>query len=97
MGTIFVSLNHGPCMTRPAIIDLNPVELNYYPFMISLVKCNGICNVLDDFFTTMCVQSGTKDADVKVFNMIAKINEAKILVQHISCDCNCKFGSTTYI
>ena len=24
------------------LIDLNPAELNYYPFMISLDKCNGI-------------------------------------------------------
>ena len=33
-------------MVRPTLIDLNPVELKYYPFMISLDKCNGICNVL---------------------------------------------------
>ena len=28
-------------MIRPALIDLNPVELKYYPFMISLNKNNG--------------------------------------------------------
>ena len=28
--------------------------------------------------------------------MIARINEAKILVNHISCDCKCKFDSTTF-
>ena len=28
--------------------------------------------------------------------MIAKINEAKTLVKYISCDCKCKFDSTTY-
>ena len=28
--------------------------------------------------------------------MIAKINEAKKLVKYISCDCKCKFDSTTY-
>ena len=33
-------------MVRPTGIDLNPVELNYYPFMISLDKCSGSCNVL---------------------------------------------------
>ena len=27
---------------------------------------------------------------------MTRINEAKILVRHISCDCKCKFSSTTY-
>ena len=33
-------------MVRPNLIDLNPIELKYYPFMISLGKCNGSCKVL---------------------------------------------------
>ena len=33
-------------MARPTIIDMNPVELKYYPFMISLNKCTRSCNVL---------------------------------------------------
>ena len=39
-------LNDEPCMARPTLIDMNPNELKYYPFMISLNKCNGSCNVL---------------------------------------------------
>ena len=31
-------LNVEACMVRPTIIDMNPVELKYYPFMISLNK-----------------------------------------------------------
>ena len=38
-------------MTRPTVINLNSVKFNYYVFMISLDKCNGICNnAIDDFF-----------------------------------------------
>ena len=33
-------------MVRPNLIDINPVELKYYPFMISLNKCTGSCNVV---------------------------------------------------
>ena len=33
-------------MLRPTVIDLNPVELKYYPFMISVDKYSGSCNVL---------------------------------------------------
>ena len=29
-------LNDEPCMVRPILIAMNPVELKYYPFMISL-------------------------------------------------------------
>ena len=39
-------LNDEQCMVRPTLIDVNPVELKYYPFMIGLNKCNGSCNVL---------------------------------------------------
>ena len=38
--TTCVSLNNEACMIRPFLIDLNPVELKYYPFMISLDKCS---------------------------------------------------------
>ena len=40
------------------------------------------------------VPSKTKDVNVKVFH-IKRINKVKTLVKHISCDCKCKYGSTT--
>ena len=43
-----LSLNDEPCMVRPFLIDLNPVELKNYLFMISLDKCSGSCNYLND-------------------------------------------------
>ena len=33
-------------MVRPTLIDMNHVELKYYPFMISLNKYTGSCNAL---------------------------------------------------
>ena len=38
-------LNDEPFMIRSTIIDLNPVDLRYYPFMNSLNKCTGNSNV----------------------------------------------------
>ena len=83
-------LNDEPCMIRPTLIDMNPVELKYYPFMISLNKCTGSCNVLSP---KICVPKETKDINVKAFNMITYKNEAKAMAKHISC--NCKRKSTT--
>ena len=39
-------LNNELCMVRPTLIDMNPVGLKYYSFLISLNKCTGSCNVL---------------------------------------------------
>ena len=49
-------------MVRPALIDMNPNELKYYPFMISLDKCTGSCNTLS---LKMCPPKETKDINVK--------------------------------
>ena len=47
-------------MIRPTFIDLNLLELNYYPFQISLDRFNGSCTVVDDLSTKICVPSETK-------------------------------------
>ena len=43
-----VSLSNKLSMARPTLIDLNPIELNYYSLMISLGKCNRSFNAVDD-------------------------------------------------
>ena len=85
-------LNDEPCMIRSTFIDLNPVELKYYPFMISLDKCTGSCNILS---LKIYVPKETKHINAKAFNMIIKMNEAKFFMKHISCYCKCTFNSTT--
>ena len=65
LATKCLSLNYESCMVRPTLIDLNLVELKYHPFMISLDKCNGSCNVLSP---KARFPKKTKDINVKVFN-----------------------------
>ena len=60
-------LNDELCMIRPTLIDLNPVELKYYPFMISLDNFSGSCNAL---FPKICVPKETKHINANAFNMI---------------------------
>ena len=52
-------------MIRPTLIDLNPVELNHYPFMISLGKCNGSCNAVDKLSKKIRVQVKQKTKTLK--------------------------------
>ena len=57
-------------MVRHTLINMNPNEIKYYPFMISLSKYTGSCNVLSP---KICVPKESKDIDVKAFNMITKM------------------------
>ena len=75
-------------MVRPIVIYINPVELKYDPFMISLKKCTH------DQFKEICVLKETKDINVKAFHSITSKSEAKAMTEQISCDCKCKFNFT---
>ena len=70
LATKCVSLNDKPCMIRPTLIDLNPVELKYYPFMISLDKCSGVLS------PKTFVPKKIKDINIKAFSIIT--NEMKL-------------------
>ena len=85
-------LNDEPCMVRPTLIDMNPGDLKYYPFMISLNKYTRSCNALSP---KICVPKETKDINVKAFNMITNKDESKAMIEHNSCGCKCKLNSTT--
>ena len=54
----------GAMQVRPAPINISPVQLKYYPFMISLNTCAGSCNVLSP---NVCVLKETKEKNVKAF------------------------------
>ena len=58
---------------------MNPNELKYSPFRISLNKCTGNFNAL---YPKLRVPKETKD--VKVFNMITNKDEAKAMTEHFS-------------
>ena len=85
------SLKNEPCVT---LNNLNPVELNYYPFMISLDKRNGSYNAVFELYAKICVPSETKGVNIKVLNKVTTINEAKTSMKHLLSHCQCKFYST---
>ena len=55
-------------MVRPTLIDLDTVDLKYYPFMISLKKYTGNCNLLSP---KICVPKQTQERNVKAFKCLA--------------------------
>ena len=92
LATKCVSLNDEPHMIRPSLIDLNPFELQYYPFMISLDKCNGSYSLI---VKNICYKKKKNNEAFKAFNMVTNENGAKTMVKHVSYDCKCTFSSTT--
>ena len=78
-------INRKPCMVRPTLIDMNPIELKYYPFITSLNKCTGSGNVLSP---KIYVPKEIKDVNIKAFKMITNKDEAKAITEHISYDLN---------
>ena len=55
--------------------------------MVNLDRCNTCsCGTLDDICPPICVPNKIEDANFSAFNMIARINESKILTKHISCE-----------
>ena len=70
-------------MIQHDLINLHPNKygqgLRYYSFSVSLDRCMGNCNTLNDLSN--------------VFNMITGISESKTLTKHISYKCECKFES----
>ena len=87
LATKCVSINDEPCMI---VIDLNPFELKYYPFMIILDKCSGSCNSGNDLSTKICVPGKTKDKNGKAFNMIKNRNNTKTMANTFLVTVNAK-------
>ena len=88
-----VSVMNEKCMARPKIIDTNANEPVFYPLSIKVNKCSGDCNTINDPMAKLCVADVVKDLNVKVFNMLARINETRKAVWHERCKCVCRLTS----
>ena len=63
-------MNKQQCIVRPTRTDLNPDELHYYPFIVSLDRCDASFNTVEHRFGRICVPNTTENVNLKVFNMI---------------------------
>lgn len=71
----YMSLNDEQCKIRPILIDLNPLELNYYLFMISLDKLNGSCNTVTKISGRNHALNKAENVSLNVFSLKARMNE----------------------
>ena len=65
------------CKVRPEIVNVNRNEPVFLPFSIKTSKCSGSCNNINDPFAKLCVPDVAKNINIKVFNLMSRINETR--------------------
>ena len=58
-----------------------------YPHSIKINKCKGSCNTINNPYAKICVPDKIKNTNVKVFNLISRINETRHIERHKTCKC----------
>ena len=89
-----VSVNNQECKIRTKIIDISSNEPLFYPFSISVNKCCGSCNNINNPYAKLSVPSVVKNINVKVFNLMPRTNETRHMEWHETCKCNCRLDSS---
>ena len=70
-------MNIQNCKTRSEIIIFNTNEPIFDPYSITINKCKGSCNTVNDPFAEICVPDTIKKINVKVFNLMSISNETR--------------------
>ena len=88
--TILTSFTHGiplSCISmknqefkaRPQVVTANSNNPIFYPFSIKTSKCSGNCNNINNPYPSICVPDVIKVLNVKVFNLMSRINETRFI------------------
>ena len=88
-----ISINNQECKARPKIIGVNNNEPVFYPYSIKGNKCSGSCRNINDPYAKLCVPDIINYINVKVFNLISRINETRQIIWHETCKCVCRLTS----
>ena len=85
-------MNNQECKTRPQVINVNGDELVFFPCSAETSKCGGSCNNINYPYAKVCVSDIMKNLNIKVFDLMSRINQTRFIEWHETCKCECKFG-----
>ena len=88
-----ISMSNQPCKARPEIVNVNSDNPIFYPFSIKTSKFSGNCNNINDPYARICVPNVVKNLNVKVFNLISRINETRPIKWHETSKCECRLDA----
>ena len=86
----YISMKNQECKVRPEIVNINSNNLIFYPFSIKTNKCSGNCNNISDPYAKICSPDVVKNLNVKVFNLLSRTNETRLIKWHETCKCICR-------
>ena len=72
-----MSMINKKCIPRPKFFDVNTNDPVFYPYSIKINKYSGSCNNINNPYGKICIPDIIKKINVKVFNLISRINETK--------------------
>ena len=81
-----------PCEARSILVDINSTKNIFYPFTVSINKCGGSCNTVDDLYERVCLLNKVKIVNVKVFSIMSRVKETRFLIQNETKLCGPKCG-----
>ena len=87
-----ISMNNKECKARPKKIDTNANEPVFYPYRIKVNKCSGNCNNINNPYAKLCIPDVLEKINVKVFNLMSRINETKQILWHETCKWVCRLS-----
>ena len=90
----YVLMKNEECKIRSKIIDVNNGEPLFYHFSIEVNKCSVSCNSINNPYAKLWVQDIVKDVNVKVFNLMPRINETRHIIWHGTCKCICRLSAS---
>ena len=90
----WVSMNNQEYKVRIEIININSNEPLFYPYSVKTSKCSDSCNNIVFPYSTLCVPDVVKNINVKVFNLMARTNEARHIKWHKACKCKCRLDAS---
>ena len=88
-----VSVNNQECNVRPEITSIKSNEPSFYPYSANTNKSNGTCNNINGPYAILCTSVIVKNMNVRVFNLISRINETRHIEWDETCKCKCRLDA----
>ena len=87
-------MNNQECKVRPKIAKVNGDKPAVFPFSIKTCKGSGSCNNINDPYAKLCVSDVAKNLNVKVFNIMSRTNETRLIEWHETCKCEFRLDAS---
>ena len=87
-----ISTNNQECKVRPEIIYVSSNSHIFYLFSVKINRCSDNGDCISDPYARICASDIVKNLNVKVFNIMSRTNETRLIECHETCKCICRLN-----